>query len=135
MDELRFAVRRLMKRPGAAIVSVVTLALSIGAATATWSLLSAVLLHPLPVPAPDRLVAVGVAPAQGTRSTTVSTAFIYPVVPAIRDSGVFRDVTFGGSQSGRDGQLLRDDRRARRAGTRPHGCGRPARRGARGDRC
>lgn len=88
-----------MKRPGAAIVSVVALALSIGATTATWSLLSAVLLHPLPVSDPDRLVAVGAAPAPGARTTTVSTAFIYPVVPAIRDSGVFRDVTFGGSQS------------------------------------
>ena len=55
MDECRLAVRRLAKRPGASLVSLVTLALSIGAAAATWSLMSAVLLNPVPALDPDRL--------------------------------------------------------------------------------
>ena len=59
MDELRLAIRRLTKRPGASIVSIVTLACAIGAASATWSLLSAVLLRPLPVKDADRLVVPG----------------------------------------------------------------------------
>ena len=58
MDELRLAIRRLTKRPGASIVSIVTLACAIGAASATWSLLSAVLLRPLPYAAPERLVTI-----------------------------------------------------------------------------
>ena len=49
LDELRFAVRRLRKDLGSTIASVVALACGIGAAVATWSLVSAVLLNPLPV--------------------------------------------------------------------------------------
>src|SRR3989441_11865458 len=58
MDELKLAVRRLTKRPGAALASIVTLACAIGAAAATFSLLSAVLLHPLPVRRAARLLTV-----------------------------------------------------------------------------
>src|ERR1700683_1147062 len=58
--ECRLAIRRLVKRPGASAASILTLACSIGAATATWSLLSAPLVRPLPVAAPASLVVVGV---------------------------------------------------------------------------
>jgi predicted permease len=58
LDELRFAVRRLRKDLGSTIASVVALACGIGAAVATWSLLSAVLLNPLPVVEPERLFEV-----------------------------------------------------------------------------
>ena len=58
LDELRFAVRRLRKDLGSTIASVAALACGIGAAVATWSLLSAVLLNPLPVVEPERLFEV-----------------------------------------------------------------------------
>src|SRR5262249_39263596 len=86
MDELRLAVRRLIKRPGATVASVVTLACAIGAAAATWSLLSAVLLRPLPVRDPDRLVVLG---ERLPGDMSLYNAFIYTVFPVVRDSGIF----------------------------------------------
>ena len=54
--EARFAVRLLLRRPGFTSVALVTLALGIGAPTAIFSVLQAVLLRPLPYPGADRLV-------------------------------------------------------------------------------
>ncbi len=55
-SELRFAARRLRRAPGFAAAVVLVLALGIGATTSVFSLVSAVLLEPLPFPEPDRLV-------------------------------------------------------------------------------
>jgi putative ABC transport system permease protein len=56
--DTRYAVRTLMRRPGFTATVVLTLALGIGANTAIFSALDAVILRPLPFPEPDRLVQV-----------------------------------------------------------------------------
>jgi predicted permease len=56
VDDFRYAIRSLLKKPGFTAVAVVTLALGIGASTAIFSVLDAVLLRPLPFPQQDRIV-------------------------------------------------------------------------------
>jgi len=73
LDDVRFAIRGLMRTPGFAVTAVATLALGIAANTAVFSVVDRVLLRPLGYPEPDRLVRVFTArPEVGALRMTVS---------------------------------------------------------------
>src|ERR1051325_10348666 len=74
-SDVRYAVRNLLRRPGFTIIAVITLALGIGANTAIFSAVNALLLKPLPFPELDRVVAVwDKQPAQGVVHNEVTFA-------------------------------------------------------------
>ncbi|HTL54036.1 MAG TPA: ABC transporter permease [Candidatus Limnocylindrales bacterium] len=58
MNNLKFVLRQLLKNPGFTIVVVLTLGLGIGATTAIFSVVNAVVLRPLPFPNADRLLMI-----------------------------------------------------------------------------
>src|SRR5688572_25945777 len=72
LQDLRFAFRLLRRSPGFAVAAILTLTLGIGATTAIFTLVDAVLLRPLDLGAPDRVVAL-----QQTTQGHTSTAFLY----------------------------------------------------------
>lgn len=77
--DIRYAIRRLLQNPGFTLVACVSLAIGIGANTAAFSVLYAVLLRPLPVRDPSSLAVVG------TRNTGFQYSTSYPVYTHLRD--------------------------------------------------
>jgi putative ABC transport system permease protein len=80
--DLRVAVRILAGSPGLTAAAVLTLALGIGANTAIFSLVDAVLFHPLPVSKPGTLLTFA---KQFPEESLTSTSFLYPEFQAFRE--------------------------------------------------
>lgn len=106
--DVRYAFRQLRRAPAFAVTAIITLAVGVGANTAVFSLVDAIVLRGLPYPAADRLVSVHLLDRrdQGPR------LFDYPTFFAFRDAGIFRHLVSyretGFTLTGRDAAVQLD---------------------------
>jgi predicted permease len=88
-QDLRYAVRMLLRSPGFAFIAIATMALGVGATTAIYSVIDATLLHPLPYPNPSELVRIqDDLPGVGAQDVSVSV----PEWKDLENSGIFQYV-------------------------------------------
>ena len=77
MQDLRYGVRALRRSPAYALVALATLAIGIGAGTAVFSVVGAVLIRPLPYQAPDQLVRIfETNPLRDRKSTRLNSSHL-----------------------------------------------------------
>jgi predicted permease len=85
LRDLKHGFRSLLESPGFAITAILTLALGMGANTAVFSVMNAVLLQSLPVAHADRVVYLRTSnPPHGTGTVDSTETFSYPVYDALR---------------------------------------------------
>ena len=114
LKEVRYGIRSLLKRPGLTVVALITLGLGIGVNTAIFSAVDSVLLRPLPLKDPARLVAVWEhTPSLGIVQNQMSPANYFDVRRqnrAFEDVGAFTDLsmnlTDGGEPERLDGEMV-----------------------------
>src|SRR5215203_1999145 len=92
LNDLRYGLRILLKRPAFTVVAVLSLALGIGANTAIFSLLDAVMVKSLPVPHPDKLVLFGNAQNGGLTNDFPHQSWDLFSYPFFREAQQRRDV-------------------------------------------
>jgi predicted permease len=109
MQDIRYAIRTLLKQPIFTLVAVLTLTLGIGANTAIFSLFYQLLLRPLPYPAADRLVFVwNTYPLMGLAKASVSIPDYIDrktQAPGIEDAALFTNRRVNLAQEGQPEEL------------------------------
>src|SRR4029079_4635665 len=90
IQDVRYALRQLARKPGFVAVSLLTLMLGIGANLAIFTVVNAVLLRPLPIREPDRAMRIfDDLPGAGARDAGMSV----PELQDIEAAGVFDQVS------------------------------------------
>jgi putative ABC transport system permease protein len=97
LNDLRFSLRQLVKRPGFAAAAILTLALGIGANTAVFSILNGYLLKPLPYPHGAELAQVNALDKLSTRAHPISAPIYHDIqkhTHAFAAMGLYREEPF-----------------------------------------